>query len=456
MENFLFRCELCSHLPRRASRIGRGRYALTLGLAWLVLLGLLVFRPLAAQANPAETLSLEGAVRSAVSHTHSLAAADAAEQSARHMAVAAQQRPDPVLRLSLDNVPVNGDDRFNLTRDFMTMRSIAFMQMLPHSEKRRARAQRFEREADVAIQQRVQRQAEIQTEVAQTWFERRAQEQRVTVLLAQIDEAKVQLRSTEAAVRGGRGSLSDVLSERDALAQLEQALILAQSDRDNVRRTLARWTGAPAEQPLADPPSIAQLRTELQTPSARLGEALPELAVLRAREAVARAEAEVARQEERTDWSTEFMYSQRGPQYDNMVSVAVSFPLQWDRPQRQQRELAARLARAQELEAEREEMTRTWLLQIERWQAQWRAGLNRLALLSGERQAWAEQRKQAALAAYSGGRVGLGEVLMARRQVLQLQLEHIEIERETARLWAQLSYLIPDADVSPVQTPRTE
>jgi hypothetical protein len=50
----------------------------------------------------------------------------------------------------------------------------------------------------------------------------------------------------------------------------------------------------------------------------------------------------------------------------------------------------------------------------------------------------------AALAAYRGGREGLGAVLQARRDALNLALERIALERETAGLWAQLEYLIPD------------
>lgn len=172
---------------------------------------------------------------------------------------------------------------------------------------------------------------------------------------------------------------------------------------------------------------------------------LPDLKALQAREAVARAEAEVARQELKPDWSAEIMFSQRGPQFSNMVSVGVSVPLQWDRPQRQQRELAARLARVNELEAEREEQTRERALQVQRWQQDWRAGLERLAHLDAQRQPLAAQRVEVALAAYRGGREGLGPVLQARRDALNLALERLALERDTAGLWAQLDYLIPDS-----------
>jgi outer membrane protein TolC len=381
-------------------------------------------------------------VHAAVARSRSLDASSAAARGAREMAVAAAQRPDPVLRLSLDNLPVNGPERFSTTRDFMTMRSIALMQTLPNADKRRARGERFEREAEAALSERAQRVALLQTAVAQAWLERRMQEQRWLLLQSQIAEARVLVQTTEAALRGDRGSTGDALDAREALAQLEQGLIGAQAERTNARLTLARYTGGPPDQPLADPPQMR--RTESTLGEVDPARNLPDLAALQAREAVARAEAEVARQELKPDWSAEIMFSQRGSAFSNMVSIGVSVPLQWDKPQRQERELAARLARVNELEAEREEQTRERALQVQRWQHDWRAGLDRLAHLDAQRQPLATQRVDVALAAYRGGRESLGPVLQARRDVLNLALERLALERETAGLWAQLEYLIPD------------
>ncbi len=413
--------------------------------------GLAIATTSAAAATP-EPLSLGAAVRSALAHSRGLQASDAAAAGARDMAVAAAQRPDPVLRLSLDNLPVNGPDRFSTTRDFMTMRSVALMQTLPNADKRRARGERFEREADAALSERTQRLAELQQAVAQAWLERRLQEQRAQVLQAQIDEAHVLVNTTEAATRGGRGATTDWIAAREALAQLEQALIGVQADAANARLTLARWTGGPPQQPLAELPAISHTTLDARTLTGRVDE-LPDLAALQARESVARAEAELARQEQRPDWTAELMFSQRGSQYSNMVSIAVSVPLQWDAPRRQQRELAARLARVNGLQAEREEQARERRLQIERWQQDWRAGLARLAFLQRERQPLAGLRTEAALAAYRGGREGLGAVLQARRQLLDLQLERITLERETAGLWARLEYLIPDTAATQAARP---
>jgi outer membrane protein, heavy metal efflux system len=386
-----------------------------------------------------EPLSLSAAVSAAAARSRSLDAATTAALGAREMAVAAAQRPDPVLRLSLDNLPVDGPDRFSTTRDFMTMRSIALMQTLPSADKRRARGERFEREAEVALSERNQRLALLQTQAAQAWLERRMQEQRIELLQAQIAEARVLVQTTESALRSGRSTSAEVLSAREALAQLEQGLIGAQAERDNARLTLARFTGGAPDQPLADPPPMRASPASIQN-----ADQWPEINALKAREAAARAEAEVARQELKPDWSAEIMFSQRGSGFSNMVSIGVSVPLQWDRPQRQQRELAARLARVNELQAEREELTRERALQVQRWQQAWRAGLERLAYLDAQRQPLATQRVDAALAAYRGGRGGLGPVLQARRDALNLALERLALERETAGLWAQLEYLIPD------------
>ncbi len=386
-----------------------------------------------------EPLSLSAAVSAATARSRSLDAATTAALGAREMAVAAAQRPDPVLRLSLDNLPVDGPERFSTTRDFMTMRSIALMQTLPSADKRRARGERFEREAEVALSERNQRLALLQAEVAQAWLERRMQEQRIELLQAQIVEARVLVQTTEAALRSGRSTAAEVFSAREALAQLEQGLIGAKAERDNARLTLARFTGGAPDQPLADPPPMRASPASI--PNA---DQWPEINAMKAREAAAQAEAEVARQELKPDWSAEIMFSQRGSRFSNMVSIGVSVPLQWDRPQRQQRELAARLARVNELQAEREELTRERAVQVQRWQQAWRAGLERLAYLDAQRQPLATQRVDAALAAYRGGREGLGTVLQARRDALNLALERLALERETAGLWAQLEYLIPD------------
>ncbi|MBY0469447.1 MAG: TolC family protein, partial [Burkholderiaceae bacterium] len=99
-------------------------------------------------AQAQQTLSLDQALRLAQDRSRQLSAQELAAVAAREMSAAAGQLPDPTLKAGVNNLPVDGADRFSLTRDFMTMRSIAVMQELTRDEKRKARSARFDREAE--------------------------------------------------------------------------------------------------------------------------------------------------------------------------------------------------------------------------------------------------------------------------------------------------------------------
>src|SRR3990167_3220119 len=103
-----------------------------------------------AQPSP-HPLTLDAALTAAQSRSASLQAHDAATRAAREMAVSAGRLPDPELRLSVDNLPIEGTMRYQIANDFMTMRSVSLMQTFTGFKKRQARAARYEREADAAI-----------------------------------------------------------------------------------------------------------------------------------------------------------------------------------------------------------------------------------------------------------------------------------------------------------------
>ncbi|MGE3296427.1 MAG: TolC family protein [Porticoccaceae bacterium] len=387
-------------------------------------------------------LSLAEALHRAEVRSHALAAQDAAATAAGAMAVAARQLPDPVLRLAVENLPIDGADRYSLTDDFMTMRSIGLMQTMTGADKRAARATRFEREGEVAQTAHALERTRLRRDTALAWLDRHYREQMVALLQRQRDETALQIDAAEAAYRAGRGPQAEVFLARAAVAQIEDRIRAAAAERANAATLLARWIGERAFAPLGTAPDIANLRVASDGVE-HAADRLPEIALLAKREAVALAEAEVAREERRPDWSVEMMYSQRGPGFSDMVSLAVSVPLPWDQGNRQDRELAAKLALAARMGDEREEMTRQHLADVRRWQQSWRAGLERLAAYDRTLVPVASARTQAALAAYRGASGPLSAVLEARRMEIDICLERLRIEQETAGLWATLEYLLP-------------
>jgi outer membrane protein TolC len=390
----------------------------------------------------AQTLTLEQALRAAELRSRALLAQDAATVSAHEMAVAARQLPDPMLRFGLSNLPVDGVDRFSLTDDFMTMGSIGVMQQLTRVAKRKASAARFEREADAAQASRALQLANLKRDTAIAWFERYYQEQMLKLLRRQREEAVLQIEASDAGFRAGSGAQAEVFMARSAVAQLEETIRQAEARLANTRTELARWVGEPASQALGLPPPIDHTRSDDHSLDSQL-ERHPDIALMASRESVAQAEAEVARQEKHADWALELMYSQRGPDYSNMISLSVSVPLQWNQSNRQDREFSAKRAEVEQLRAEREELSREHLAQTRRWLQTWRSNLERLHDYQKSLIPLAGERKRAALAAYRGGRGSLDAVLQARRMEIDTRMEQLRIEMETAALWAQLEYLIP-------------
>ena len=75
---------------------------------------------------------------------------------------------------------------------------------------------------------------------------------------------------------------------------------------------------------------------------------------------------------------------------------------------------------------------------------EWESNRSRLARFEREIAPLALQRTEALLAAYRGGKSNANDVLAARRNELEVRLQVLELEAQTARLWAQLSFLFPE------------
>jgi outer membrane protein TolC len=392
-------------------------------------------------------LTLEDAQRKAIERSRLLVAQDSAIDASREMAVSAAQLPDPVAKLGISNLPVTGEDRFSLTRDFMTMRNVGVMQELTRADKREARADRFEREAEKSAAEKSVTIATIRRDTAISWLDRYYAEAMTMVVSEQRRAAAAEIETAEGAYRAGRGSLSDLLSARAALVALDDRASELGRKARAAKIALARWLGDGAEAPLAGRPPIDAIRLDPSTLDGDLGHH-PEVAVLARKEDVAAAEVRVAQANKKADWSVEVMYSQRGPAYSNMISVEVSVPLQWDRTNRQDRDLASKLALLDQARAEREDMLRVHVAELRAMIAEWENDRERSARYERELLPLASERTEATVGAYRGAKASITDVLLARRNEIDVRLQALQLEMDTARLWAQLNFLEPMSDAA--------
>jgi outer membrane protein TolC len=74
---------------------------------------------------------------------------------------------------------------------------------------------------------------------------------------------------------------------------------------------------------------------------------------------------------------------------------------------------------------------------------EWTNDRERSARYARELVPLASERTQATLAAYRGAKATLGDVLLARRNEIDVRMQALQLEAETARAWAQLAFLMP-------------
>ncbi len=393
-------------------------------------------------------LTLSETLKLAANQSRQLAAQDAAVTAARETSVSAGQLPDPVLRLGVDNLPVNGPDRFSTTADFMTMRRVGVMQELTRGEKRRLKSERSGHEAERELANRRNVLANVQRDAALAWLDRYYVERIRTVLGTLAEETRASIEAAEAAYRGGRGTRSDVLAARAMLVMLDDRRAMLERQLRTAKIVLARWIGADAERTLeGPPPDIGTLSLDI----ARLDEELqhhPVLGALAQQVALAETEVRLARTATQPDWSVELAYQQRGPSFSNMVSIGVSIPLPIAPAERQDRDVAAKLAMAEQARAQFDDALRMHTAEVRAMIAEWETGRDRLRRVETELMPLAAQRSDAALAAYRGNTGTLSAVLEARRNESDTRVQALQLAADAARVWAQLNFLVPEHESS--------
>ena len=401
--------------------------------------------PIAHAADTALTLS--EALRLAAERSRQLAAQDSAAMASREMAAAAGQLPDPTLKFGVENLPVNGPDAYSLTSDFMTMRRIGVMQEFTRGEKRQLRAERLEREADRTLAEKSATLATIQRDTALAWLDRYYAEAMAAQVAELIAASRLEIEAADSAYRSGRGGQADVFAARSAVVALEDRSSEIGRRIRTAKTALGRWVGDAANAQLAGKPDIDTVRLDARALETELAQH-PQISLLARQAEIAETEARLAQANRKADWSLEVMYSQRGSAYSNMVSVGVAIPLQWDQKGRQDRELAAKLAMADQAGAQREEALRAYAGEVRGQIEEWENGRERRARFERELLPLARDRTQAVLAAYRGGKGSLNDVLAARRNEIEVRIQALQLETDTARLWAQLNFLLP-SEVKP-------
>ncbi len=384
-------------------------------------------------------LSLDEALRIATTRSPSLDAATQGVLAAQQAAIAGSQLPDPVLRLGVDNLPVNGPDSWSLTNDFMTQRRIGIAQEYVSTEKRALIRRRMVLDAlrQTAAQRSLE--ATIRQDVATAWLERYYAVRSYALLKTLESEIELQIRTLDAQLRAGKATPIELPMATAALLQTQDRIAVAQKQERVAGIVLQRWLGPDAARTPGDIPDTDKLSIDLANPD--IAAKAPAVRERASERDMSQADLAITQAAKKPNWSWEVSYSQRGSAYSNMVSVGVNIPLITNMANKQDREVAAKQALAQQAQAKHDDVVRETQATVHASYAEWQSLIVRCKRLTSTLLPVMRQRVELSLAAYRAGQGSLAPVLEARRAEVEAQLQVLDVERETARIWAQLQYV---------------
>jgi len=391
-----------------------------------------------AAAQTALPLTMDEAARLSVIDQPLLSGREAKIQAEDEQAIAAAQLPDPKLSGGLRDLPIDTPEAFSVSRDNFTEFTIGLRQEFPRSEKRRLEGARKQLDADSDRAALDNEQRMVRRDASLAWLDVYESEQGLKLTQRLADEAALQVQSLEKDYRNGKAS------QADSFAAKVDAGLAADKAHDwlhhvlHMRAGLARWIGDEASRPVAESLAAPGILTPL--PSLIAGaDHHPVIDGLDRQIAASATDVALARQSYKPDYSVEVYYAYRRD-FSDFVGVEFSVGLPYFTKNRQDRGLAAALQQAHASEDHKRDLLRELHAQVNQDYLDRRHYDERVADFDASILPDVKRRIEAARAAYQAGRGTFDAVLLARRSLLDVQLQRLALAVEAARAQVRLDY----------------
>ena len=385
----------------------------------------------------AAALTLDDALQLAETNAPSLTAQDAKIRAATSAAIPAGELPDPKLLVGIQNYPIGGPDRWSIDQDFMTMQMVGVSQEMPNSAKRKARIEVADAAIDRAAAERLVERLKVRQATALAWISSYSVERKDALFQDFYRENRLLADTVRAQIAGGRAQPADAVTPKQEAAQLEEQQDDLIRQRSQARSALKRWIGPAAnDKPVG---SLPEWPVEASGYSHKV-QHHPELAAFAPMTREAQAKVREAEAEKRSDWSWEVDYQHRGREFGDMVSVQFSWDLPLFPDSRQNPKIAAKHAELNQLEAEREVLSREHTQQLEDDLADYERLNRAVHRAQTSLLPLAKEKVELTMASYRAGKGDLNSVVAARRELIEARLKQIDVEEQRALTSARLYF----------------
>jgi outer membrane protein, heavy metal efflux system len=383
-------------------------------------------------------LTMEEAARLAGVDQPLLTGRQAKIQAEEQQAIAAAQLPDPQLFGGLKELPIDTPEAFSTRRDNFTEFTIGLSQEFPRAEKRRLQGARKQLDADADRASLDNEQRMVRRDASLAWLDVYESEQGLKLTQRLADEAMLQVESLEKDYSSGKATQADWFAAKtDAGLAADKAHDWLHHEL-RMREGLARWIGDDAKR------SIAELLTMPGTLRSLPGliagaDHHPVIGNLDKQIEASATEVAMARQSYKPDYSVEVYYAYRRD-FADFVGIQFKVGLPYFTKNRQDRGVAAALEQSRASEDRKRNLLRELHAQISQDYVDRRHFQERVADFDASIIPDAQHRIDAARSAYQSGRGSFDTVLLARRSLLDVQLQRLALAVESARAQVRIDY----------------
>lgn len=394
-------------------------------------------------AKAEEPLSLAETIQLATQSQPLLQSLDDAAASSRQAAIAEGQLPDPKLKFGMINLPVTTGNALRYDRDDQTMVNVGISQDVIPLKKREVASSRMLAEADQFHTEQVAIARTIERDVALAWLDVFEAQRKSELYQSMIDNMTAERKVQAVSVSSGNAKTSDVLRMDTQISTTNEKLIFAKRDERKARAALTRWIGKAASRSISAELPIMTNSLSRDASQAEI-EKHPLLQNALQSEKVAQYDVDSAQANLERNWGWELGYGKRFAGRSDMLSFQVSMDLQLDRSNRQDRRTSEKLVLVEKARKQTEDKRRELSSELESARADAEAAEARENEHLTKLIPNAEARLSIAQASYQSGKQPLSDVWQARRDVIDIELDHWTILTDRQRAAVKIGYLLND------------
>jgi outer membrane protein TolC len=393
--------------------------------------------------STASALSLAAAEELALDSDPGVQSVQANRLALEEMSIAAEQLPDPLLKMGLVSLPM---DTFNLGQEAMTQVQVGVVQKFPRGKSRSLRSQQIGLKSqgldDFARDQQLKILLAVREQFLEVAKQKKLARINAEAIVAFSDVAQI----TQEYYATGRVQQQDVLQAAVELAKVEDRATRISQAEEQARARLAMWIGNSAYRDLEETwPQFNFIESADEIKEKLRGH--PRLQALQRNISAAETGVELAKQRYKPEFALDVTYGGRGGTNPDGTSRAdlMTFMVVMDVPlfhkNRQDRVVAAHVAESSAAMFSRDDLLRRMSSEVDFHSATQQKQQERIKRFKDTLLPDAAFSSDASFDAYQSSLADLTTLLRTRITEFDLQLEHARLQAEVLKTQARLLYL---------------